>query len=411
MQGVIYALNQPAAARGFQSVFFNISTYDKYFFDGIFGTFVFPDMTKPSWESLDKLQREFHKWFRDERTKQLLTFPVVTHAAIASEDGKTWKDQSSRDFIANELAEGGEFFIYTSDTADSLASCCRLKNKITDNEFSYSLGAGGVATGSKNVITINMNRLVQEGHELEDVIDRVQKYQIAFHQHFEKWVNMGLLPAFSAGFITLDKQYLTLGVNGLVEAAEYLGHEITNNDLYKRFLQDTLNTFKVMNKEAKHKYGLMFNTEMVPAENLGVKNAKWDKADGLKVKRDCYNSYFYIVEGDDNWLDRMVLHGSEIVGYLDGGSAYHMNSTSRLSLNQYKILTDTIIRTGCNYFCINVMKTVCEDCNNISVNTEDACPECGSTNISYATRVIGYLKKIRNFSKDRQIEADDRTYS
>jgi anaerobic ribonucleoside-triphosphate reductase len=132
LQGVVYALNQPAAARGFQSIFWNISTFDKYFFEGMFGTFVFPDMTSPSWESLDNLQKVWHQWFREERTKNLLTFPVVTHAAIAKDDGQTWKDQDSRDFIADELSKGGEFFIYTSQTADSLASCCRVRNEIQE---------------------------------------------------------------------------------------------------------------------------------------------------------------------------------------------------------------------------------------------------------------------------------------
>ncbi len=250
LQGVVYALNQPAAARGFQSIFWNISTFDKYFFDGIFGGFMFPDATEPKWETLEKLQEAFHGWFREERTKKVLTFPVVTHAAIGSEDGADWKDKHSKDFIATELSLGGEFFIYTSPTADSLASCCRVKNELQDNTFSYSLGAGGVATGSKNVITINMNRLVQNGHNLEDVIKRVQKYQVAFDDHFKDWQET-LLPVYNAGFISLDKQYLTLGINGLVEAAEYLGHEISTNDEYMNWLKSTLSTFKRLNKDAK----------------------------------------------------------------------------------------------------------------------------------------------------------------
>lgn len=80
-QNVVYYLNQPAAARNFQSVFWNISYFDKNYFEGIFGDFVFPDGTKPSWGSLDWLQRKFMKWFNKERTKDLLTFPVNYSAA------------------------------------------------------------------------------------------------------------------------------------------------------------------------------------------------------------------------------------------------------------------------------------------------------------------------------------------
>ncbi len=411
MQGVVYALNQPAAARGYQSVFWNISTFDEFFFDGMFSDFAFPDFSKPSWESLDKLQQEFHKWFRQERTKKLLTFPVVTHAAISNDEGTDWKDLESADFIADEMSKGGEFFIYTSKTADSLASCCRVRNEVDDNTFSYSLGAGGVATGSKNVITINMNRLTQEGHSLTELISRIHKYQVAFDKHFKEWQANGLLPVYDAGFISLDKQYLTIGLNGVVEAAEYLGYEISNNDEYKTWLTETLSTFKTMNKEAKEQYGLMFNTEVVPAENLGVKNAKWDRADGLIVPRDCYNSYFYIVEDNGNLIDNMILHGGEIVGSLDGGQAHHRNHDRRLKFPQYRSLLRSLVITGNNYFCENVPKTCCNECDTITADNLKCCPNCNSSNVDYAARVIGYLKRVRSYSHDRQIEHSDRAYN
>lgn len=410
LQSVVYALNQPAAARGYQSVFWNISTFDKEFFDGMFNSFTFPDFTKPNWETINQLQKTFHIWFREERTKKLLTFPVVTHAAIANSEGTDFASDEYAQFISSELSKGGEFFIYTSKTADSLASCCRVRNEVNANEFSYSLGAGGVSTGSKNVITINMNRLYQECHKLDEVIDRVHSYQVAFNDHFTELQNLGLLPIYDAGYITLDKQYLTLGLNGVVEAAEYLGYKVSNNKEYKEWLKDILSVFKDKNREAKETYGLMFNTELVPAENLGVKNAKWDKADGLTVIRDCYNSYFYKVEDDNTLIDRMELHGGEIVGNLDGGSAFHYNHDERLTQQQYRHLLGNLVKSGCNYFGENIKKTCCNDCGTITANTLKKCPKCGSDNIDYATRIIGYLKRVRDFSKDRQIEESKRFY-
>ena len=44
LQQVVYSINQPAAARGYQSVFWNISVYDRFYFDAMFGDFVFPDL-------------------------------------------------------------------------------------------------------------------------------------------------------------------------------------------------------------------------------------------------------------------------------------------------------------------------------------------------------------------------------
>lgn len=408
LQHIVYVLNQPAAARGYQSVFFNISTFDRYFFKGLFSTFRFPDGTEAKWESVNKLQKFFHSWFREERKKALLTFPVVTHSFLTDETDiidKEWKD-----FIADEMAKGGEFFIYTSKSVDSLSSCCRLRNPV-DKEFSYSLGGGGVMTGSKNVITININRTTQEAMDLDQIIDRVHKYQIAFNDLYNEFYEKDMLSVYKAGFIDLKKQFLTIGINGVVEAAEFLGYEISNNDKYKNWLIELLSKFKEKNKLASEKYNVKFNTEFVPAENLGVKNAKWDKADGLSVKRDIYNSYMYIVEDNNlSIFDKMEIHGGKIIDSLDGGSALHFNNDERLTKEQYVKILEALVKTGCNYFCENVPKTICKDCGYIHPNNTDNCVKCGSVNIEKATRVIGYLKKIKDFSYDRQIEAKQRYY-
>lgn len=409
LQHVVYAINQPAAARGYQSVFWNISLYDESYFDSMFGTFVFPDGSKPDYLSLDQLQQFFMQWFNKERSKAVLTFPVIT-AAMLTKDKKVF-DESFANFCSKELSEGNSFFIYQSENADSLASCCRLRNEISDNTFSYSLGAGGVSTGSINVITINMNRLYQKGLSLDRMIDNIHKYQVAFRSIVQDYKNAGMLPVYDAGFISLEKQFLTIGINGMVEAAEFHGIEISDNERYKNFINDNLKLIYDKNKKAKETYGFMFNTEFVPAENLGVKNASWDRVDGLFVPRDCYNSYFYIVEDESqNIIDKFYLHGNDYIQYLDGGSAYHCNLEEYPTQEGFKKLLDVAAHTGCNYFCFNIKVTVCNTCGFIDKRTMDHCTECNSTNIDYATRVIGYLKKITNFSKDRQKEEKVRYY-
>lgn len=408
-QHIVYVLNQPAAARNYQSCFWNISTFDKHYFKALFGDFIFPDGTKSDWKSVDNLQRFFHKWFREERKKALLTFPVVTHSFLT--DDTDVLDKDYKDFITSEMEKGGEFFIYTSKSVDSLSSCCRIRNEIDVNEFSYSLGGGGVMSGSKNVITLNINRITQEGIKVEDIIDRVHKYQLAFNDLYNDLYKKDMLTIYKAGFIDLKKQFLTLGINGVVEAAEYLGLNINNNAKYKKWLKELLGTFKSKNKIASQEYKVKFNTEFVPAENLGVKNAKWDKADGLVVNRDCYNSYMYIVEDDSlSLFDKMEIHGGEILENLDGGSALHFNNNERLTKKQYELIIEALVKTGCNYFCENVPKTICNKCGYIHPNNMDHCIKCDSTDIDKATRVIGYLKRIKDFSYDRQVEADKRLY-
>ncbi|EEF15849.1 anaerobic ribonucleoside triphosphate reductase [Actinobacillus minor 202] len=409
LQQVVYSINQPAAARGYQSVFWNISVYDKHYFEAMFGNFMFPDFERPNWETTAKLQRFFMKWFNQERTKAILTFPVVT-AAMLTENGQC-KDSEFADQMAEELSQGNAFFIYQSDNPDSLASCCRLRNEISDHTFSYSLGAGGVATGSINVITLNMNRLVQDKRDLAAEVSKIHQYQYAYRKLMEEYLAAGMLPVYDAGFISLDKQFLTIGINGMAEAAESQGLTVGYNPDYIDFVQSRLKVIFELNQQASKKYGIKFNTEFVPAENLGVKNAKWDKEDGYFVPRECYNSYFYLVEDEKtNTLDKFLLHGKTLIEWLDGGSALHLNLDEALSQSGYRSLLDIAAKTGCNYFCINVKITICNQCNHIDKRTLCHCAKCGSQDIDYGTRVIGYLKRVSSFSSARQKEHHLRFY-
>lgn len=416
-QQIVYSINQPAAARNFQSVFWNISYFDKNYFEGIFGEFYFPDGTQPQWESLNWLQKKFMSWFNEERTKCILTFPVETVALLT--DGEDVKDTEWADYTAEMYSKGHSFFTYMSDSADSLSSCCRLRNEVTDNQFSYSLGAGGIATGSKSVMTLNINRLVQNavnnGYDmieyLRENVRKVHKYQTAYNELLKDYLRDGLLTVYTAGFIDMKKQYLTVGVNGVIEAAEFLGIPVNDNPTYREFMQSILKTISDENRKARTKE-LMFNTEFVPAENLGVKHANWDRKAGYVVPRDCYNSYFYAVEDTSlTVLDKFKLHGKEYVEYLDGGSALHMNLDEHLSKEQYRNLLRVAAREGTNYFTFNIPNTICNECGHIDKRYLKKCPKCGSENVDYATRVIGYLKRVSNFSQARQEEASKRYYA
>jgi ribonucleoside-triphosphate reductase len=320
-------------------------------------------------------------------------------------------DKSFAEMCAGSMERGNSFFVYMSETPDSLASCCRLRNEIVDNTFSYSLGAGGVSTGSINVITININRLVQQARDLRTEVDKVHKYQVAYRSIIQRFHDSKMLTVYDAGFIHMSKQFLTIGVNGMVEAAESMGLSASNNQEYKDFVRQMLKVIFDANKEAKLKYGYMFNTEFVPAENLGVKNALWDKKDGYLTSRDCYNSYFYPVEDDTvNALDKFILHGKEMIEYLDGGSALHLNLEQQLNKNGFLALFDAAAVAGCNYWTTNVRVTICNKCSYIDKRTLVRCSKCGSDDIDYGTRVIGYLKRVSAFSKARRDEAAVRHY-
>lgn len=414
---IVYSINQPTGARNFQAVFWNISYYDKYYFESLFGNFMFPDGNPPHWDSLNWLQKRFMKWFNKERTRTVLTFPVET-MALLTENGEP-KDKEYGEFTAEMYAEGHSFFTYISDNADSLSSCCRLRNEILDNGFSYTLGAGGVSTGSKSVLTINLNRCIQSASRkgihymffLEEVVDLVHKVQMAYNENLKYMQEKGMLPLFDAGYINMGRQYLTIGVNGLVEAAESLGIEISDNPRYAEFVQQVLGLIEEYNKRYRTKE-IMFNCEMIPAENVGVKHAKWDRRDGYTVKRDCYNSYFYVVEDKSlNIIDKFRMHGKKYIEHLTGGSALHMNLDEHLSKEQYYHLLCVSANEGCNYFTFNIPNTVCNDCGHIDKRNLCECPACKSKNLDYLTRIIGYMKRVSNFSESRQEEAARRHYA
>ena len=418
LQNVVYYLNQPAAARNFQSIFWNIGYFDKFYFEGIFSDFCFPDGTKPQWESLNWLQKYFMNWFNEERKVKLLTFPVETMACLT--DGKeNFQDEEYFDHTAEMYSKGHSFFTYLSDSPDSLSSCCRLRNEVQENTFSYTLGAGGVATGSKSVMTININRVVQFAIKngwnildyIRELVQKVQCFQLAYNDYLNEMYEHNMLTVYNAGFISLKQQYLTLGVNGVVESAEFLGFTISPNEDYKNYMESILKIFYEENKKQRTKE-IMFNTEFIPGENLGVKFATWDRKDGYVVPRDCYNSYFYIVEDESiSILDKFKMHGKDFVKYLDGGSALHCNLDAHLSKEQYKQLLKFAVKEGTNYFTFNIPNTICNDCNHIDKRYLKECPICGSKNIDYATRVIGYLKRVSNFAQPRQEESSRRYYS
>lgn len=440
-QEFVYCINQPAAARGYQSPFTNIAYFDKYYFESIFADFIFPDGDEPKWETTKELQKMFMKWFNKERLKTIITFPVES-ANILVENGK-YKDEEMADFFAGMWAEGHSFFMYQSDSVDSLSSCCRLRNGITDNIFTTSMGAGGIETGSKCVITLNLNRIVQDWYNEEYnklykrnkkslneyisiITDRVHKYLSGWNEKLWDDYTAGLLSVYNAGFIQLDRQYLTVGVNGFVEAAEFLqscGQYVPDefkgisvdpdNSGYKALAAAILNTIKESNHAAKDEHH-MYNTEFVPGENCSAKLYNWDKKDGYLVPagRNLYNSYFYIVE--DQTVDpvkKFYYQGRGFADQCDGGVALHCGLDSHLSKTQYRKLMDVAVDAGCNYFTFNIPNTVCKECSHISKNYLDHCECCGSTKLDYATRVIGYLRLISNFSESRQIEAAKRYYA
>lgn len=343
-----------------------------------------------------------------------------------------------------ETREVTDFEVYDIELLDNhwfaanniVTHNCRLRNELAENTFNPTSGLTGVMTGSCNVITLNVNRIVQDCNRayglkrhggwkentefirdyLKDILGRVYKYHIAFKTMLYDLEDKGMFAASNGGYIHISKLYSTVGINGLNEAARFLGMSVSNNEDYIQFLQLILSTIKEQNKlHSVHDKvrPILFNSEVVPAEGLGSKNYNWDKKDGYVVPDDenLYNSYFYNAHDDTSVLDKFILHGKQTSSYCDGGSALHCNLEDHLSKEQYLKLIDFAIGNGTNYFTFNIPNSKCEDCGKIIKKPVEVCPVCGSRHITQYTRIIGYLRPIKTFGADRQIEAARRTYS
>lgn len=437
-QQICYSLMQPSGSRGNQACFWNLSIFDKPFFDVMYGDFYFPDGTKPKWESLAWLQKDFMHWFNQERLKCILTFPVVSLCLIY-QDHK-FLDEDLYQFAAKEYAEGDSFFTYISDSADSLSSCCRLSSKISKPQFNFTNGQLSEMTGSKNVITLNLNRIIQDWYKMMEIhnsgwnkesakesypdlidyireeggiLDRVYKYQTAYNEILKYIYEKNLLTVYNAGFINMRKQYLTIGINGLNQAAEFLGMQCNRNIQYEEFCRTIFSTIKEQNALHKTK-DCMFNTEFTPCESAAIKLYNRDKKEGYWVPEDTnlYASYIFKPnDADISALDKLHLHGKDVCGdNLDGGSAAHINLDSHLDKEQYLKIIKYAAEEGCKYFTFNVPNSECDECGFITKHPIIECPKCGSKHISYYDRVIGYLTKISNWSKGRQTEQKTRIY-
>ena len=444
MKQFIYGVNQPAGNRSYNSPFSNVSFYDKVYFKSLFGEFYYPDGTQPEWNAIDKLQRIFMQLLREIRLIKPLTFPVTTMALV--HNNKEYLDPEYKELCAEEWAKGGSFFCYTSDNPTSLASCCRVLNEMSDNTFSSTTGMTGVMTGSCNVITLNINRIVQdyihtwknwEDHIVDgkcafpfewfsenfsdlknyliNILERVYKYHIAYKTMLYEMEDAKMFSDCNAGYIYMRKLYSTIGLIGYCEAAQFLGLFVSNNEAYKNFLKLVFGTVKEENKKNSihdSKRPFLFNSEAIPGEGLGVKLYNWDKKDGYAVpeNQNLYNCYFYNPWDETSILDKFKLHGRGVAQYCDGGQALHANLDAHLSKQQYLHLLDVAKDEGTSYFTFNIPMSQCRECGHVVNAPIDECPICHCRHIKYYTRIIGYLVCVDNWSNPRQLEFAIRKY-
>src|SRR5574344_660286 len=157
LTGFIYRLNQPY--RGSQSLFSNVSIYDKNFLEHMLQAYQLEsdgEIYSATQENVQKVQEIYLNIMNREMMRKPLTFPVTT-ACFSVDDENNILDLDFADFIAEQNLKFGFINIY-SGKSSTLSSCCRLRSE-QDNEYFNSFGSGSTKIGSLGVCTGNLPQL------------------------------------------------------------------------------------------------------------------------------------------------------------------------------------------------------------------------------------------------------------
>ena len=410
----IYRLNQ-ACRGGSQSLFTNVSIFDKHFLENIIpNTFVMIDdnVYMTDFETVKRAQEVYIDIMLEEAKRVVHTFPVTTACFSTKLNEETGKydiqDKEFLDFICEKNEATGFINLYGGDTS-ILSSCCRLRSD-TSNQFFNSFGGASDQIGSMGVVAINLPQLALRfikdeemfETELADLVTLAQEVNYAKRCLLQSSIKKGHLPLYSNGYMDLGKQFSTVGFIGLYEACEIMGYDNTSDEGVK-FGLHILDVINTINDEIAHKYKIPVNLEGIPGENTCVKLAVKDKVLGFNNQYKMYSNQFIPLSKRCNIFDRVKLSGA-YDSQCSGGSIMHITIDSKVSKETMKDFVISTLGAGVKYFAFNYKINQCKDCSHIFVGEHEVCPECGSKELEKFTRVVGFLTKISQWSQTRQEE-------
>lgn len=413
----IYKLNQPC--RGNQSLFSNVSIYDKNFLETIIpeSELVIDDeVYGTDLETVQRCQEIYIDVMNEEGKRVVHTFPVTTACISTKYNEETGKneiqDPEFLSYICEKNEETGFINIYGGDTA-TLSSCCRLRSD-KNNVFFNSFGGASDSIGSMGVVCVNLPQLafkykdnVEEFRShLHDLVILAQEVNYAKRCLLKTSISKGHLPLYTNGYMDLSKQFSTLGFVGLYNAVEILGYDMTTPEGLEVAVKISAD-MEQDNDEVANKYKIPTNMEGIPAENTAKKLADKDRLLGLNDKYDLYSNQFIPLSARCNLLERIELSAA-LDKYCSGGSIMHVTVDGQIDKKTMNDLAISILESGVKYFAFNYEINQCKECQKIFVGKHTHCPECGTEDIERYMRVVGFLTKKSSWSDARQ--AEDRYY-
>lgn len=419
----IYFFNQPN--RIVQSLFSNVSIYDDNFLDTMI-EFYFIDADGTTYfaekDIVKKVQKIFLETMNEIMERRLITFPVVT-ACFSLNDERDIQDEEFLKWVL-ETDKKFRFVNLYAGATSTLSSCCRLRSDKT-NKYMNSLGSGSSRIGSAGVVTQNLQRLAaMSGGDIDkfkqmlaDNIRMSQRINGVKRGIIQKAVDEKMFPLYNLGYVDLKTQYSTTGVVGLYEALQTLGHDIKTEE-GEALAEDILKFINTITDEMSDELKAPCNVEQIPAENVAVKLAKKDKLLGYNDKYDIYsNQYIPLKDMDADMFTRIRLV-AHLDKYMSGGSILHININEDVAdTDTFVELAKVMYKMGVVYFAFNKLLAFCNDCDTTFTTNKETfdanevtCPKCGSHNTECALRIVGFIRKFRSWSSERQAEGKQRKF-
>ena len=419
----IYFLNQPN--RIVQSLFSNVSIYDDNFLDTMI-EFYFIDADGTTYfaekDIVKKVQKIFLETMNEIMERRLITFPVVT-ACFSLNDERDIQDEEFLRWVL-ETDKKFRFVNLYAGATSTLSSCCRLRSDKT-NKYMNSLGSGSSRIGSAGVVTQNLQRLAaMSGGDIDkfkqmlaDNIRMSQRINGVKRGIIQKAVDEKMFPLYNLGYVDLKTQYSTTGVVGLYEALQTLGYDIKTEE-GEALAEDILKFINTVTDEMSDELKAPCNVEQIPAENVAVKLAKKDKLLGYNDKYDIYsNQYIPLKDMDADMFTRIRLV-AHLDKYMSGGSILHININEDVAdTDTFVELAKVMYKMGVVYFAFNKLLAFCNDCDTTFTTNKETfdanevtCPKCGSHNTECALRIVGFIRKFRSWSSERQAEGKQRKF-
>lgn len=334
---------------------------------------------------------------------------------------------------------GSPYFLFDRGTETKMSMCCRLTidmNVITGNQVSNGevKDITALRFASPGNVTINLPRacLKAKGdwdkfiHEMDKALDLAALAHEQKRRFLKKIFNQkngGMLSMLTHAedgnsYVNIDNDPFLMGVIGIDDCVKLLTgkrmHESAKS--VKKGLEIMVH-FKNKCKALAKEHNMTIAPVQTPAESAGNRLARMDvkEYDGYAlniVTGDPNNpvTYYYTnstqlqLNADVDIPTRISIEGKFHAG-LSGAITHIYSQEKTPSINSLKhIIKTTLKETNNTQIVFSPTFTQCNKCNTVLKGYKEKCENCGSKEVEYMTRIVGYYSKINGWNPSKKHE-------